>query len=128
MSDCNACLVGWEPDGYCEVFSRSVVKKSRKVFRCCECRRAIPIGSPYERTFTVFEGDAETYRTCMICVEIRDTYYCKPEGNPTLAMLWDDIDSEDFFINFTTGCLAKLKTPEAKAYMLERWQKWKGLK
>lgn len=67
MGDCNACLVGWEPDGQCEVFNRGMVKRSRKEYRCCECSRIIPVGSPYERTFTVFEGDAETYHTCTIC-------------------------------------------------------------
>ena len=31
------------------------------------------------------------------------------------------------FERLTTACLAKIETASAKAYMLERWRRWKGL-
>jgi hypothetical protein len=34
---------------------------------------------------------------------------------------------EDVFEELTTGCLDKLTTVAARAYLVERWQIWKGL-
>ncbi len=127
MSDCNVCIVGGEPDGYCQVFERTTIKKSRKTFKCCECGREIPIGSSYESTFTVFEGDAERWKACSDCVDIRDTFHCDGETQPIIGHLWESIAESDFFRQLTTGCIAKLKTVEAKKYLQERWMQWKGL-
>ncbi len=128
MSDCNVCFYGGEPDGYCEVWNRKLVKSSRKEFKCCECRRVIPIGSGYESTFTVYEGSAETFRTCLVCVEIRDTFHCGTDkGQPLLGELWEHIADSDFYSNMTSACFGKLKTDEARAYLRYRWMRWKGL-
>jgi hypothetical protein len=130
MSECNVCLIGDNSgDGeFAQVFERTIVKKSRKPHRCCECKREIPVGSGYEKTFMVFDGTAESFSACLICAEIRDTYYCADDSSPIVGELWTDIAEENFFAAFNTVCLSKLRTPEAKAYMLERWQKWKGLR
>ena len=127
MSECNVCIGGREPDGTCEVFEQTIVKKSRKLHKCCECGREIPVGSSYESTFTVYEGDAVRLKTCIACADIRDTFNC--DGGVLInGQLWEEIVQADFFGNLNTGCIAKLKTVEAKQYLTERWQKWKGLR
>ena len=45
---------------------------ARKPYRCCECRRAIAIGERYRYCFLVYEGQAESYRTCAHCAVAED--------------------------------------------------------
>lgn len=126
MSDCNVCFFAGEADGFCEVWNRHIVKKSRKEFRCGECRRVIPIGSQYEQTFTVFEGDAVTYRTCMVCVEIRDTFHCGEDRNqPLIGELWDNIGESGFYESLSEGCIWKLKSTEAMEYLRTRANRYR---
>lgn len=127
MSDCGVCYFSSEADGVCEVWNVRHIKKSRKEHRCIECGEIIPAGSSYESVFSVYEGEAETSATCEICREVRDAYRCDGDSW-VIGTLWDDIAQSDFWPNFTTGCLEKLTTPAAKAEMIRRWQRWKGLR
>lgn len=48
------------------------------------------------------------------------------------STLWDDLEDgysrEDAgFSNFSQACVAKAETASAKAYLVERWRKRKGL-
>ena len=49
------------------------------------------------------------------------------DGTRSFGNLWEEI-REYVFPEMTTGCLAKIEEPSAKAYLIERWQEWKGLK
>lgn len=48
--------------------------RARKKHRCCECREIIPAGVEYERVWGIWWGNMDTFKTCMICVEIRRDY------------------------------------------------------
>ena len=61
----------------------------------------------------------------MDCYHIRNGLLCEGTGYG-ISNLWNEI-TEVFPDMKTTACLAKIKTPSAKAYLLERWRKWKGL-
>jgi hypothetical protein len=119
MSDCGVCI-GGEADGYCEFWDSKIVK-ARKPHKCYECRREIPVGAQYEYVAGKYDGDFFTHKTCLVCAEIRDSFSCG--GGVQYGSLWEDMHYA--FPEVTTGCLTKLKTPEAKAYLLERWNKWK---
>jgi hypothetical protein len=122
MSDCGVCIGTSDYDAP-EWSNTDIVKACRKPFLCCECKREVPKGKPYEKSVMKYEGDFYTYRTCMDCVNIRDGLRC---GQGFLCeSLWDDIT--EVFDQITTGCLAKIETASAKAYFVERWRKWKGL-
>lgn len=45
---------------------------AKKEHRCCECRGIIAPQDVYERTFGVWDGTAETFKTCSHCEEARD--------------------------------------------------------
>lgn len=54
-----------------EFYERSIVA-ARKEHHCCECGTVIVKGERYERVSGKWEGDMETFKTCMPCVELRD--------------------------------------------------------
>lgn len=46
--------------------------KARKRHRCCECRGWIEIGERYEYSWGIWDGNAQTYKTCLGCSSLRD--------------------------------------------------------
>lgn len=125
MADCGVCISGGNLDGYFEMYEAGIVK-IRKDHKCEECRRVIIKGQQCERVSGKWEGAFFAAHTCLDCVNIRDGLNC--DGEPiALGALWESIDECDVFRNLTTGCLAKIETASAKAYLLERWRAWKGL-
>lgn len=79
---------------YCEcdydspsVYNPQKVKAARKVHRCSECDRGIQLGEPYESTWGIWDGQAETYRTCQHCLNLREYVkahvpcFCWSHGN-----------------------------------------------
>lgn len=43
------------------------IKKSNKIYLCCECKETIKKGDLYERI--------GAYKTCMLCVKIRNKFF-----------------------------------------------------
>ena len=121
MSDCSICLSG--PDGeFVEMLVERVVT-ARKALKCCECHRAVIPGQKYEYAKTLWEGVFTVYRTCMVCVEIRQAFGCDGwvyEG------IWEDFE-EYLFEEMNEVCFTRLQTAEAKRFLRERWMQWKGL-
>lgn len=120
--DCNVCLdFGGEQ---ADEFDQLEVKTNRP-YRCSECHEIMPTGTLHQLTQMVIEGERQNWRTCLICAEIRAAFSCG--GEVVGGVFWETF-AEGGFEEFSTGCLNRLKTPEAKAAMVARWQKWKGLK
>jgi len=123
MSDgCGVCISGSDYDEGPE-FYEAIEVKARKPHVCGECHRAIPKGTIYERVTGKWEGDVKTIKTCLDCMNIRDGLSC--DGGFTHGTLWESI--REVFDQMNTGCLAKIETASAKAYLVSRWRKWKGL-
>ncbi len=53
-------------------FSTDSIVSARKQHRCSECRGIIQPGEKYERVFLVYDGYADTYKTCLHCKSARD--------------------------------------------------------
>lgn len=122
MSDCNVCL-GTDDFETCE-FYEAKIHTARKEHQCEECREPIAIGQRYERVSLKFDGEFQEFKTCLICCELRTAFTCEPGYAIGHSMLWDEI-TLDLFPNMTTGCLQKIRTAEAKAYLIKRWNEWK---
>ena len=50
---------------------RETTPKARKRHKCVECSRPILTGSHYVRASIVYDGTAETIKTCMRCAAVR---------------------------------------------------------
>lgn len=124
MGDCGVCIGGAEFDGMMEMAEQKIVR-ARKDHRCIECRRSIPRGAEYERISGKWEGEFSTSHTCLDCMNIRNGLSCGEAVS--IGELWQDVHDCDVFERLTTGCIAKVPTASAKAYLIKRWQAWKGL-
>jgi hypothetical protein len=77
----------------------------------------------YQKITGKWDGDFDSYKTCLDCMNIRNGLSCAPVG---LGNLWPEIGEVfDEFKN--TACLDKIKTASAKAFFLEQWREHKGL-
>lgn len=119
---CDVCL-GDEPDGeYCEFYEAKIVT-AKKSHKCIECDIEIKPGQRYEVVSGFFDGEFFRQKTCLLCAELREAFCC--DGSQIMqTMLWETI-TENLFPRMTTGCLQKIKTAEAKQFLIDRWNKWK---
>ena len=122
---CEVCI-GQDLDRaeLCEVISETK-PTARKPAKCCECRSVIPPGSQYEKFVGKYDGELTTYRTCLLCAEIRRVFTC---GESWIwESLWDDMEELAFpELTTATECFREL-SPAAKEFVLAKWRKWKGL-
>lgn len=75
--DNTACSCIWvDPGDLVEMIS-STSPTARKEHECGECRGVIKPGEDYERVFYRFEKEVSVHKTCEVCVEIREHFFCK---------------------------------------------------
>jgi hypothetical protein len=68
-------------------FSTESTPRSRKRRRCCECRGWIEPGERYHRLTGKWNGDIETFETCLQCEDIRQEAYKLNRDSPSLIVL-----------------------------------------
>ncbi len=114
-------LNGTDGDNLASLY-KTDVRTARKEHVCGECDGSIPVGARYEHVFGIWDGRPDTYKTCSLCVEIRNHFAC---GKGWLfGELWSDL-RDHFFPDMKAGgpCMDGL-SPEAKARMFERRMQW----
>ena len=113
-------LYGGEDGPSC---STTKVRTARKDHRCAECRAAITPGSKYEYASGIWDGFADSYKTCLLCVEIRNHFACGSGWE--YGSVWAQLE-ESFFPEMKAGgpCTEGL-SPEAKARLFERRLAWR---
>ena len=67
------CSISISDDDQADVYcSRDV--RARKQHRCVECQCIIQPGETYERTAMLYDGQWDTYRTCLGCRRLREAF------------------------------------------------------
>jgi hypothetical protein len=99
----------------------SATRTARKAHVCGECREPIVRGQKYEYASGVWDGRPDSFKTCLLCVEIRDHFAC--EGW-IYEQLWGDLQ-ENFFPDMVAGgpCMAGL-SPAAKQKLIDERMAW----
>jgi hypothetical protein len=103
---------------------------SYEALSCTECSRPIESGVEHEIVTGDLYDDTCEFHTCMDCVHIAEGLQTNGRDH---GMLWGQLeeyggeDGGGGFEHFNSGCMARVKTSSAKAYVLARYQKWKGL-
>ena len=63
-------------DCYCDYDAPSVYRESRPIARkehqCCECGRAIEVGTQYLYAWGIWEARAGTFKRCPACLRLAD--------------------------------------------------------
>lgn len=125
MSCQDVCMTA-DYDGSCE-FYNATEPRAAKDYQCFECGDVIAKGERYEYFVGKFDGDLLTQRTCLVCVEVREAFYC---DGWLLGTLWEDMREQmfDHWNEMTAiDCLAKLETPAAVAKVRAAFAEWHKL-
>jgi hypothetical protein len=126
MSECDVCIGVDDYDDVAE-FWQVENRRARKSHKCCECNGEIKPREEYEHVRGKFDGVMFACDTCDLCREIRNVFSCG-EMSPVYETLWDSMRDAAFPVLTTASkCFTEL-SPAAKAFVLERWREWKGLK
>lgn len=48
-------------------------RTARKLHKCCECGHVIQPGERYEHVSAKWEGDVSSVKTCLLCVDLRES-------------------------------------------------------
>jgi hypothetical protein len=97
---------------------------------CGECGRMIPAGVQHEVATGQLEDEDLEFHTCTECDEIARALQVEGRDYGFLWAQLEDHGGENeggAFEHFNSGCLKKMKTAKAKSYLVERFNKWKGL-
>lgn len=109
------------------------IRRAAKAHVCCECDDDILPGTKYESTRGKWDGDMRTYKTCLVCCEIRNHFGAAQEpdedgfrctGGWTYEALWMQLE-ESFFPRMTAGgpCFVGLSAA-AKNMLFEKRMAW----
>jgi hypothetical protein len=101
--------------------SSEYVRTARKEHVCHECRKPIVRGQRYEYASGVWDGRPSSFKTCLLCVEIRTHFAC---DGWIYGEIWNDL-AENFFPDMKAGgeCMAGL-SPEAKQKLIDERMEW----
>lgn len=96
----------------------------RKEHECSECNQNIRIGERHQVVNMKCDGEFGSYRTCLVCAEIRKAFCC--EGEMYGGVFWSEMNDYGFpaVAQSEGDCLSKLTTPEAKRYFAKRFREW----
>jgi hypothetical protein len=120
MSACDFALGDFEGESF-ELYCTRMLT-ARREHKCCECSGVIPRGVQYENVVGKWDGEFSRYKTCLLCVEIRDKF---GSSGSTFTTLWEEV-VDGLFPMMNFGCMDGLST-EARNVLIQRWQTWKGL-
>jgi len=112
--DCS-CEIDIDHDGGPDVYTEKIVT-ARKKHICCECRRDIPPGEEYENVTGCWDGSWSTYKTCIDCKSMRDTFFNAWHYTAIWETFRDEFGYYDSII--PESCISEL-TPHARAKVCE---------
>lgn len=119
--DCDVCIGGVEGEEVVGAKIRTLF--SDGAVECDECELAIPKGQSYERVTGRCEGERLVHNTCELCRQIKRVFSCG-EGMP-MGCLWSEMEFTAFpRLKTSSPCFRQL-SPDAKQFVLDRWNKWK---
>lgn len=121
MSESICCPLGRGDDDAATVYNDDIVV-ARKEHRCTECRKPIVKGEKYELAKGCWDGSWSTFKTCLLCVEIRNRFACQ-EGW-LFGEVWNQLE-ENFFPEMAAGgpCMEGL-SPQAKQKLIDMRMEW----
>ena len=93
-----ACVCSVDYDR-ADVYSSKVVT-ARKQHKCCECGETIEPGGKYEYVSGCWDGSWDHYKTCEICLRIRNDVCCG--GGFLFGQLREEV-WEAFGVDYVTG-------------------------
>lgn len=82
-----ACICSY--DAELPEFHLARMLRARKQHTCCECGETIEPGTYYEQVTGKWDGWIGTFKTCELCVRIREDWCCTWEYGDLRNALWE---------------------------------------
>lgn len=111
-----------EAEEYFSVYKERRVR-ARKRHVCCACKEVVRVRDVYVCTFTVFEGEAETYKHCLRCHAMLDAIAKRAPSGSAVAMRLDcgELWSSNFGpVPDHVAALAFMSADDQQAQLFER--------
>ena len=96
-----------------DVFEQSDVK-ARKFHRCSECRGWIAPGETYRKSFGVWDGSAQSFKTCRDCIEFAG--WAEDQNGDNICYGLGNM------IHDIRDCLNEMGDDRVQAELSVRWQ------
>lgn len=74
-----------------------IMRKAKKEHKCCECCQKIKPGEKYQYCSGVWDGVPDSYKTCLLCVKLRENYANEAGKNVAFEGLKEAISNEFYF-------------------------------
>jgi hypothetical protein len=91
------------------------MRTAREEHKCDECGEPIMPGQTYENAKLFGDGRFAVYKTCNICKEIRNCYFC----SWMYTNIWEDLYEELVYQDDFNLCMLDNLSPEARAVMID---------
>ena len=108
MFDSCICV---DPDEVGQLLRRTQ-QLARKVHRCVECGHDIQPGQVYGKDVTLSDGAFEVYKTCLLCLRIRDSLF---NCGWYYGMMWENIHEAYCGYGDDEFCICPDRPPTRKA-------------
>jgi len=106
-----SCVVNVDCDGDSAEFASTRMVTAKKPHLCSECNKTIAPGEEYEYMCGKWDGDFETYKTCIDCASIRNAFFCTWCYGTVI---------EDLSTNFIEGCGFDVPSSECMSKLTPR--------
>lgn len=73
------------------------MRNAIKEHNCCECSKQIKPGEKYQYCSGVWDGAPDSYKTCLLCVKLRENYANEAGQNVAFEGLKEAISNEFYF-------------------------------
>lgn len=76
----------------------ATLRVARKQHTCCECHTDIVTGETYEYSSGVWDHSGGSYKTCMVCAELRADYEAaltRYDCPPVFGSLYECVEDDD---------------------------------
>lgn len=123
--DCSCVYV--ENDGSLDFHSEKIIT-AKKTHLCGECGTRINPGDKYEYVVAKCDGEFCVAKTCQICLEIRNVFFCKEW---VYGFILEDLCTHisDYKGHISESCIAELSAAACSKVceIIETyWDKWRG--
>jgi hypothetical protein len=98
-------MCNFDVDDYCQVWNKTY-PRAKKQHVCNSCRTTIQPGEQYLRIFSVYDGNADTDKACMVCATLWESFV-DAHGSGFQPQMLDEM---------LTDCIA-----DSSARRMRRW-------
>ena len=116
-------MCDFEVDDYCQVWNKTY-PRARKQHVCNSCRTAIQPGEQYLRLFSVYDGNADTDKACMVCATLWESFV-DAHGSGFQPYMLDEMLTDCIADNRMGGSIYGVSI-EARLKLLEEVRKVDG--